>query len=83
MCFIRRYLDEYFNKYYFRKLIKTMEEQMAKIDELGLAVSALQTTVDLVVVKIDELKAGNNDAALEGATVLINEAVSKLNGAIS
>lgn len=56
---------------------------MAKIDELNAAVASLQTTVDAVSAKIDELRNTNNDSAIEAAASAINEAVAKLNDAIA
>lgn len=56
---------------------------MAAIDDLNSSVSSLQSTVDLVVIKIDELKnQPSNDAAIAAASSTINEAVTKLNNAI-
>ena len=57
---------------------------MAKIDDLGTAVSQLSAKVDEVVVKIAELKAAgaNIDPQLDAAILAINEATGKLNTAI-
>lgn len=57
---------------------------MAKIDDLGTAVSQLSVKVVEVVVKIEELKVSgaNTDPQLDAAILAINEATSKLNTAI-
>lgn len=65
------------------KTIKIRSDIMAAIDDLNSSVSSLQSTVDLVVIKIDELKnQPSNDAAIAAASSTINEAVTKLNNAI-
>jgi hypothetical protein len=65
------------------EIIETQEEIMAKIDDLNVAVSQLQATAELVIAKINELKAaGNVDPQIEAATAAVNEAVGKLNAAI-
>ncbi len=53
-----------------------------KIDDLELAVKGLQDTTVLVLAKLDELKAGNNDARIEAATLAVNTAVGQLGEAI-
>ena len=55
---------------------------MAAIDDLNASVNALQAITEAVLVKIEELKGQNNDAAVAAASTVINEAVAKLNGAI-
>lgn len=56
---------------------------MAAIDDLNASVGQLQTTTDAVLVKISELRdKPNNDPAITSASNAINDAVSKLNGAI-
>ena len=58
---------------------------MAAIDDLKSAVESLKTQTDLVIAKIEELKAGggNNDADIAAAATAINETVAKLNTSIS
>lgn len=67
-----------------KRIIRNQEVIMAAIDDLGNAVSTLQTTTDAVLVKVNELKnQPNNDGAISAAVNSINEAVTKLNQAIS
>lgn len=58
---------------------------MAKIDELNAAIVNLQTTADIVVVKIDELKTSGTaiDPQLTAAIDAINSVSGKLTVAVT
>jgi outer membrane murein-binding lipoprotein Lpp len=72
------------NRVYLKIIANRQEIIMAKIDDLGTAVTQLSAKVDEVIVKIAELKAAgtNIDPQLDAAILAINEATGKLNTAI-
>ncbi len=84
-CLEKLFFPTWFSNRVYLKIIANRQEIiMAKIDDLGTAVTQLSLKVDEVVVKIAELKAAgtNIDPQLDAAIVAINEATGKLSTAI-